>query len=213
MNPSTYLKLLLASYYRVPKVAERYLKELVKTTEKSELVSFLHPTGHTTLRTLIDLQKVLPGLEDNEKLSSLLKSLHRDTPVSDFVDTAKAFNAFSGSIYLNQSFEVLIHKWFNFMYLNKVENYFAPFLHSLNTFMLSLPETELCSLKALNTSKWLKILGFLEDSLAEKVALANRIHFDHDPLALMYIGLKLKKRNPEIHDLIKNFLLPEVKPI
>lgn len=210
MSSCTYFKLVLKFYYRVPKLTERFLKELLKTTEKSELISHLHKNENFNLRTLVDLQKFFPNLTDNEKLGPFLINLNKDTTISDFVDTAKVFNSLSGSVYLSQTFEVLIHKWFKFMYFNKVENYFKPFLNNLNTFMLSLPETELRSQNALNTSKWLKTLGYLEDSLAEKLVLANKIHQTHNSLTLIYIGLKIK--NPEIQDLIKNFLIPEVKP-
>lgn len=210
LSTDRYYKILFRFYRHANRLVHQYIEDLYKETEKSEMISLLRQKFNLNLQSLSDFYESFPEFTDNDKLYSVLININSNSTINEFIESRKLMNKLSGSVYSMDNFEILINKWYKFVYSKGINNYFIGFLKNLNNYMKTLPESEFSTNKALIITKMLRDLRCLDNSIAEKVALAHFEDFSNDQV--LYLSIAYTSKSPQIQEIITSIILPEVTP-
>lgn len=203
-----YYKILFRMYKYSPKQIHHYIEDFCQEISKPELISLLRQKFNLSPSILATFYESFPEFSDSEKLYSVLVNLNTGTTIKEFVESRKLMNKLHGSVYMMEDFEIHIIRWFKYIHDKNISCYINTFLSNLNKFMVNLPESELGTSKAFNVAKMLRDLNCLDDSLAEKIALAHIDNYSDDQLG--YLSIAFRSKNPEIQEIIKKVIMPEV---
>jgi hypothetical protein len=117
-------------------------------------------------------------------------------------------NDLNGNVFDADFFEFESEIFFKILNSKEAEKYFKPFFGALLNHIKTLPDTELKSVKVLNTLKWLKLFEKEDEELIEKVLKLNQ------EIALneieSYLFLCSSVKDEELKEFINDYLLTEV---